>query len=67
ALMTGSGSAVFGIFGTDAEARTAAAKFAASAAFPVRFVTRKRYENVWRLAMPKPSPERKRGMLKSGL
>ncbi|MGH9608767.1 MAG: 4-(cytidine 5'-diphospho)-2-C-methyl-D-erythritol kinase [Bryobacteraceae bacterium] len=48
ALMTGSGSAVYGIFGTTAEARSAAAKFPPGSAFPVRFVSRKRYESVWR-------------------
>lgn len=45
--MTGSGSAMFGIFGTGAEARAAAASFRAGTAFPVRFVSRKRYESVW--------------------
>jgi 4-diphosphocytidyl-2-C-methyl-D-erythritol kinase len=51
ALMTGSGSAVFGVFGSEAESRAAAAKFSTGSVFPVRFVSRKRYENVWRRAL----------------
>lgn len=51
ALMTGSGSAIFGIFKTSAEVRVAAAKFPGGAAFPVRFLTRKRYQNIWQRAL----------------
>lgn len=47
ALMTGSGSAVFGIFRTAAEAEQAAARFPAGSAFPVRFVSRRQYRKLW--------------------
>jgi 4-diphosphocytidyl-2-C-methyl-D-erythritol kinase len=51
ARMTGSGSALFGLFETASQAREAAARFPAAAATPVRFVTRKRYKSVWRRAL----------------
>jgi 4-diphosphocytidyl-2-C-methyl-D-erythritol kinase len=51
ARMTGSGSAVFGVFRTAAEARAAASKFQPWTAFPVRFVTRHQYRNLWRRAL----------------
>lgn len=51
ALMTGSGSALFGIFRTEAEAREAASKFPAGTAFPVRFISRRRYRSQWRRAL----------------
>jgi 4-diphosphocytidyl-2-C-methyl-D-erythritol kinase len=51
ALMTGSGSAIFGIFSSHADARTAAAKFAPGTAFPVRFIPRKRYRALWLKAL----------------
>ena len=51
AQMTGSGSAVFGVFSTAAETRAAASKFEHAAAFPVRFVTRRQYRNLWRRAL----------------
>lgn len=51
AMMTGSGSAIFGIFKTSAEAGTAAAKFPPGTAFPVRFLPRKRYDRIWRRAL----------------
>jgi 4-diphosphocytidyl-2-C-methyl-D-erythritol kinase len=51
ALMTGSGSAVFGVFSDFSKARSAAAQFAAGAAFPVRFVSRRRYRQLWRRAL----------------
>ncbi len=47
ALMTGSGSALFGIFGSATEAREAAARFPAGTAFPVRFVSRRQYRSSW--------------------
>lgn len=47
ALMTGSGSGVFGVFRDLAEATAAAAKFAPGTAFAVRFVSRRRYRNLW--------------------
>jgi 4-diphosphocytidyl-2-C-methyl-D-erythritol kinase len=50
-LMTGSGSAIFGIFPTAAATRTAAAAFLHGQAHPVRFVTRAQYQNHWRKAL----------------
>lgn len=51
ALMTGSGSAVFGIFpGADAALR-AAASFPVGTAFPMRFVTRRHYARTWRRSL----------------
>ncbi len=47
ALMTGSGSALFGVFRTAAEAQQAAARFPANTAFPVRFVSRQEYRKLW--------------------
>ncbi len=49
--MTGSGSAVFGIFATPSDAWKAAASFHPGAAFPVRFVSRRQYGNLWRRAL----------------
>ena len=51
ALMTGSGSAIFGIFPTGAAARTAAASFPPGNASPVRFVTRSQYRRHWQKAL----------------
>lgn len=51
ALMTGSGSAVFGIFATAAEMRAAAAAFPPGHANAVRFVTRAQYQRRWRKAL----------------
>lgn len=51
ALMTGSGSALFGVFRTAAEARVAASKFPAGSALPVRFVSRRQYKAVWRRSL----------------
>jgi 4-diphosphocytidyl-2-C-methyl-D-erythritol kinase len=51
ALMTGSGSAVFGIFQTPAQTQAAASKFAAGTAIPVRFVSRRQYKAWWRRAL----------------
>ena len=51
ALMTGSGSAVFGIFpGTEA-ARSAAGKFTEGSAYVARFVSRRRYRALWQRAL----------------
>lgn len=49
--MTGSGSAVFGVFGTQAEAQAAAAGFPAGSAVPVRFIRRGEYRQTWRRAL----------------
>jgi len=51
ALMTGSGSAIFGVFSDLSKARSAAAQFAAGTAFPVRFVSRRRYRQLWHHAL----------------
>lgn len=51
ALMTGSGSALFGVFRTAQEAREVAERFPAGTAFPVRFLNRRRYRNLWRRAL----------------
>jgi 4-diphosphocytidyl-2-C-methyl-D-erythritol kinase len=50
-LMTGSGSAVFGIFNTAAEARAAARSFPPNTAFPSRFVDRRQYRKLWLRAL----------------
>ena len=51
ARMTGSGSAIFGVFETAMEARTAALKFPAAIGYPVRFVNRRQYRDRWRRAL----------------
>ena len=47
ALMTGSGSALFGVFSTAEAVKLAAARFPAGMAMPVRFVSRRQYRAVW--------------------
>ena len=51
AQMTGSGSAVFGIFETPAEAMAASSRFGESEASVVAFVPRRRYKTLWRRAL----------------
>jgi len=51
ALMTGSGSAVFGIFETRAEAVAASSSFGESEASVVAFLPRRRYTALWRRAL----------------
>jgi 4-diphosphocytidyl-2-C-methyl-D-erythritol kinase len=51
ALMTGSGSAVFGIFPSADQARAAAGKFPGARTDWVRFVTRRQYQSLWRRAL----------------
>lgn len=51
ALMTGSGSAVFGVFPDLAAATSAATRFPAGTAYPVRFVTRRQYRKLWSRAL----------------
>ncbi len=51
ALMTGSGSAVFGVFQTAAEARGAASKFPPGWAHAIGFVSRRQYRSAWRRAL----------------
>lgn len=51
ALMTGSGSAIFGVFPSVLEARNAASRFPPGTAHPVRFVPRRRFERLWRQSL----------------
>jgi 4-diphosphocytidyl-2-C-methyl-D-erythritol kinase len=51
ALMTGSGSALFGVFKDIASARAAASQFPAGSAYLVRFVSRRQYRNLWRRSL----------------
>lgn len=51
ARMTGSGSALFGVFSTSAEVRAAASKFASGSAFAATFVSRRQYTAAWRRAL----------------
>jgi len=45
--MTGSGSAVFGVFSSAEQVREAAKSFPAARTFAVRFVGRRRYQKAW--------------------
>jgi 4-diphosphocytidyl-2-C-methyl-D-erythritol kinase len=51
ALMTGSGSALFGLFKTTADARAAASKFPPGSAHVIHFVSRRRYRGAWRRSL----------------
>ena len=51
ALMTGSGSALFGIFPTADRMKTAAEAFPGLQVFPVRFVPRTQYRQLWRRSL----------------
>jgi 4-diphosphocytidyl-2-C-methyl-D-erythritol kinase len=51
ARMTGSGSAVFGVFDSASEAQSVADRFTAGAATPVRFLRRRQYKALWRKAL----------------
>ncbi len=51
AMMTGSGSAVFGVFESDARARQAALAFRAARTYPARFVNKRQYQGLWRRAL----------------
>jgi 4-diphosphocytidyl-2-C-methyl-D-erythritol kinase len=51
ALMTGSGSALFGVFPTVADAKQAAATFPKGMAKVARFVSQKRYRQAWMRAL----------------
>jgi 4-diphosphocytidyl-2-C-methyl-D-erythritol kinase len=51
AQMTGSGSAVFGVFDTPAKAMAARSSFGGSGASVVRFLGRRRYKTLWRRAL----------------
>ena len=50
-LMSGSGSAVFAIFETAVQAKTAAQLFPPGNAFPSRFVDRRQYRSLWSRAL----------------
>jgi 4-diphosphocytidyl-2C-methyl-D-erythritol kinase len=49
--MTGSGSAIFGIFKTASQAQQVAARFSAGTATLVRFVSRRQYKALWQRAL----------------
>ncbi len=51
AMMTGSGSAIFGVFSSQAEARKAVDRFPAGQVFWVRFVKRAQYRERWLRAL----------------
>jgi 4-diphosphocytidyl-2-C-methyl-D-erythritol kinase len=51
AMMTGSGSAVFGIVRDGTQAQAVAARFADGMAYWVRFVSRRQYRSLWRRAL----------------
>ncbi len=51
ALMTGSGSAIFGLFEGMPMAKAAVAQFPADSAWAVQFVLRRQYRNAWRRAL----------------
>jgi|SRR5579862_554951 len=48
AMMTGSGSAVFGLFATGAQSARAIERIKEERVFPIRFVSRKQYRAAWR-------------------
>ena len=54
--MTGSGSALFGIFRNAETRAAAAAKFPPGTAFPVRFVPRKQFRKMWMRALGSAAP-----------
>jgi 4-diphosphocytidyl-2-C-methyl-D-erythritol kinase len=56
AMMTGSGSAIFGVFPSAEEARAAAQHFAAARTSPVRFVNRRQYRSRWLRALGPAAP-----------
>jgi len=51
AMMTGSGSALFGLFRTKEEAARAAGSLGKAGAFPISLVSRVRYREMWRRAL----------------
>jgi 4-diphosphocytidyl-2-C-methyl-D-erythritol kinase len=51
ALMTGSGSALFGIFPNAGAVSRATAAFPPESVYPFRFVSRRRYQSAWRRAL----------------
>lgn len=51
ALMTGSGSAIFGVFQTARELKVVERQFPPGTSFPVNFVSRRQYYSLWRRAL----------------
>jgi 4-diphosphocytidyl-2-C-methyl-D-erythritol kinase len=51
AMMTGSGSSVFGVFETAAGAKQAGEAFRGASVYPARFLNRRRYKALWRRAL----------------
>lgn len=51
AHMTGSGSALFGVFRTIGQAQAAASHFSSGNAFAARFLSRGRYQSIWRRSL----------------
>ena len=51
AMMTGSGSAVFGVFETKVQAQQSTRAFRDGRTYPVRFVDRRRYQALWHEAL----------------
>jgi 4-diphosphocytidyl-2-C-methyl-D-erythritol kinase len=51
AMMTGSGSSIFGVFATAEKLRTAAQQFPSARTFPVRFINRQQYRGRWLRAL----------------
>jgi 4-diphosphocytidyl-2-C-methyl-D-erythritol kinase len=47
AMMTGSGSALFGLFGTREQVNRAAKSFSGERVFPISLVGRTRYRSLW--------------------
>lgn len=60
ARMTGSGSALYGVFRTPEESQMAASKFPAGSGFPARFVSRRQYRSAWQRALAFANPARLR-------
>jgi hypothetical protein len=58
-MMTGSGSALFGLFRDREEMRRALERFRDEKVFPISLVARARYRSLWRRALaPHIGPER---------
>jgi 4-diphosphocytidyl-2-C-methyl-D-erythritol kinase len=55
-LMTGSGSAIFGVYPSILAARNAASGFPPETAYPVRFVPRRQFARSWRKSLGPAGP-----------
>jgi 4-diphosphocytidyl-2-C-methyl-D-erythritol kinase len=51
AMLSGSGSALYGVFGSRGEVERAAQSLGKEQVFPVRFVTRRAYRALWRRSL----------------